>query len=70
MAERRKITLRLSPEAHDGLQRACLAAGVTMTALFEAVGLELDRNPASLGERGPDVLTAARQIDQERRNRR
>lgn len=52
------------------MQRACIAAGVTMTALIEAVGLELDRNPQSLGERGPDILAAARKIDQDRRNRR
>lgn len=70
MAERITISLRLTPEAHRGLMRACEAAGVTMTALLEAIGLELARNPGSLGERGPDIVAAARQIDQERRNRR
>lgn len=65
----RRITARLSDPAHRAIERACRGGGITITALFEAIGLELDRNPGALGDRGPDILEAARRIDYERRNR-
>lgn len=63
------MTLRLSDEARAGWEKACLATGVSLTALAEAIGLELYRSPGALGERGPDIVAAARQIDAERRGR-
>jgi hypothetical protein len=46
-------------------------AGVTLTALVEAIGLELHRTGGSaLGERGADIVEAAKAIDLERRRRR
>lgn len=69
-AERIKVSIRLTQEAHSGWDRACRISGVTMTALVEAIGLELERTPTALGERGPDILEAARQIDWERGSRR
>jgi hypothetical protein len=70
VAERVKVSIRLTEEAHAGWARACANSGVTMTALIEAIGLELHRTPSALGDRGPDILAAARAIDHERGSRR
>jgi hypothetical protein len=67
----RQMTLRLSDEARAGWDRACGMAGVTLTALVEAIGLELHRTGGkALGDRGPDLVEAAKAIDLERRRRR
>lgn len=44
MSERPKISIRLSPEARAGWERACVRYGITMTAYIEAIGLELAEN--------------------------
>lgn len=70
VAERITVTNRLSPEARRGFDRACRIAGVTMTAMLEALGRELDRDPHRLLDRGSDIMELAREIDLERRHRR
>lgn len=70
MAERSRVSIRLTTEAHSGWDRACRIAGVTMTALIEAIGRDLEADPHRLLNRGSDVVDAAKAIDQERRNRR
>lgn len=61
--------VRLSDDARRGWDRTCVKYGVTLTALLEAMGRELD----TLGittDRGAVVVEEARRIDQERRSRR
>lgn len=70
MAERSRVSIRLSDEAHRGLDTACQGAGITLTALIEAIGLTAAREPSALTDRGPDIIELARAIDLERRNRR
>lgn len=63
------MTVRLSDDARRGWDRTCVNYGVSLTALLESMGRELD----TLGittERGEVVVQEARRIDQERRNRR
>lgn len=67
---RRGMNLRLSDDARRGFDNFCTAYGVTLTALVEAIGLEMSRNPSKLAERGEDILTEARRIDFERASRR
>lgn len=68
--ERIKVTIRLSVEAHRGLERLCTAGGFTMTALFEAMGCDVNEGgPRKLLDRGADLAEAARRIDQDRRRR-
>lgn len=65
-----KVTIRLSPEARLGYERAELSGGVSLTALFEATGLELFDNAPRITEGLLIVLERARAIDLERRTRR
>lgn len=64
------MNLRLTDEARRGYDNFCSAYGVTLTALIEATGRELARNPTKLAERGADILDEARRIDFERGSRR
>lgn len=64
-----KLSLRLSDEARAGFERGCLAYGVSVTALVEAIGLKLYEDAKAMGARGEDVVDLARQIDAERRQR-
>lgn len=70
MAERVKVTLRLSNESHRGWERAALNNGVTFTALAEAIGLFVDEHPERTDAQWNDIIDRARAIDLERRNRR
>lgn len=66
MGERRRTPIRLTEEAREGLDRFCTRERVTLTALVEAIGLELadDRPvvPAS-------VVDRAAAIDRRRKSR-
>lgn len=68
MAERITVTVRLSPDSRRGWERAALRGGVTLTALVEAIGMTLLDQDGTVTNAA--VLTLARMIDQERRNRR
>lgn len=68
MAERITVTVRLSPDSRKGWERAALLGGVTLTALVEAIGQQLLEQQGTVTNAA--VLTMARAIDQERRNRR
>lgn len=70
MADRPRLSIRLSEEAHSGWMDACAREGVSLTSLVEAIGRGLHEDPRPLLERGADLIQAARLIDQERRNRR
>lgn len=63
---RRGMNLRLTDEARRGFDTFCQAYGVSRTALLEAMGRELGRNPTKLAQRGADILAEARRIDFER----
>lgn len=67
MPDRRRSTLDLTEPARRGLDRFCTHQRVTLTALIEALGLELaddqDVIPASVVRRAGD-------IDRNRRSRR
>lgn len=65
----RKVTTRLSDRSRSGWEKACLRAGVTLTALIEATGLELHNGPIDSTERGARIVELARQIDLDRRAR-
>lgn len=69
MTERVQVTTRISPDSRRGWDRACLAAGVTMTALMEAIGLDLLEHGIR-SDAGREMVERARQIDLERRSRR
>lgn len=69
MREVPKVTLRLSDEARAGLERGCVAYGVSITALVEAIGRTMLTETEMLGKRGADIVELARQIDAERRSR-
>lgn len=64
-----KMTLRLTDEARAGWEKACVTTGVSLTALVEAIGRDLN-DSGRLLERGADLIEAARVIDLERRRRR
>lgn len=64
-----KVTLRVTDDAHRGWERTTLHYGVTLTALYEAVGLELLEHGVTTPV-GMSVVERARQIDLERRSRR
>lgn len=67
----RKITVRLTEDSLDGWYRVALGAGVSLTALMEAIGLDMaQRGVVPENRQGQEILVNARKIDQERRNRR
>jgi hypothetical protein len=67
----RKITVRLTDESLAGWNKVALGAGVSLTAFIEAIGLDMnERGVIPENRQGHDILNQARQIDQERRNRR
>lgn len=70
MAERVKVTLRLTPEARMGYERVCEAEGVTLAALVEAIGLTFYESGVTKLPAAQMVLDRARGIDLERRSRR
>lgn len=67
MAERRRLPVRLTEEAHAGLDALATRHGVTRTAMLEALGLLGALNKPVDWEQ---VIRRARQIDRERRSRR
>lgn len=67
MAERRRTPIRLTDEARDGFDRYCTAERVTLTALVEALGLELGAGRTVLAA---SVVERAAAIDRERKSRR
>ena len=69
MAGTNRVTLRLSERARTGWERVCLAHGVSMTALAEAMGEELFEHGVTTDLQRA-VIERARQIDMERRSRR
>jgi hypothetical protein len=69
VTNRVQVTTRISLDARRGWDRGCLAGGVTMTALMEAIGLELLEHGVR-SDVGHEVVERARQIDLERRSRR
>lgn len=64
------MNLRLSPEARRGWDRLSRTEGVSLTALIEALGLELDERRAPTDPYGLAVVERARRIDHERGTRR
>lgn len=64
------MNLRLSPEARRGWDRLSSEEGVSLTALIEALGLELDEHRAPTDPYGWTVVERARRIDHERGTRR
>jgi hypothetical protein len=67
MPDRRRSTLDLTETARRGLDRFCTDQRVTLTALVEAIGLELDDGRAVIPDR---VVERAGEIDRNRRSRR
>jgi hypothetical protein len=65
---RRTLTVRLSEEAFDGWHRLADDNGVSVTAMIEAVGLNMEL-VRSTSEVAPVVRDEARRVDRERRRR-
>ena len=68
------LTLRISDEAREQVEAYCAANGITVTALFEAIGqnvsrLMTDSATVSLREAAAHTVKVARRIDAERRSR-
>lgn len=63
--ERRPLLLRLTPESYEGWQTYAADNGVTVTALEEAIGVQLAGGKLDLQR----AVRAARKIDAERRKR-
>lgn len=65
--DRVSVQVRVSEDARDGLHRFCFDHGITVTAMIEALGVQL----AETGKCNvPEMVAAARRIDYERRNKR
>ena len=62
-----RITVRLDCEARRGLDTIAKGRGVTMTALFEALGRLIDAREVEMPEQ---VIDLALEIDYERQRRR
>ncbi len=65
--DRRNFQIRLTDDARAGWDRLCAAERVTMTALVEAIGLELGDGRNVVTRRAID---RAADIDRERKSRR
>lgn len=65
-----RLTVRLGDEARRGWAKGAHVTGCSITALLEAIGQELDRDPTGVLARGEDVIELARQVDEDRRKRR
>lgn len=61
-----EIRARLSDEAKAAWERLCISEGVTITALIEALGRDLDEGGWTPSRR---VFSEARRIDRARRSR-
>ena len=66
--ERKTLHAYLSAEAHRLWHETAAKEGVSVTALLEAMAGEFARGPLSKAQQ-QRVITAARQIDAERRRR-
>lgn len=66
MSDRKPYPIRLTDEARAGWERLCTRERVTMTALVEAIGLEVadGREPVTVA-----TIERAAAIDRERKNR-
>ena len=62
----RQTSVRISDEARRGLDRLATSHGVTLTALLEALGRQVDSDPEVIPSA---VIDEARRIDFERRSR-
>lgn len=67
MDERRRYPIRLTDDARAGWDRFCADERVTLTALIEAIGLELAGRNAVIA---PAVVERAAAIDRQRKSRR
>ena len=67
MADRTRPNLRLTDHARAGWDRFCTAERVTLTALVEAIGLELADGHDFIP---PEVVERAATIDRHRKSRR
>lgn len=67
MADRTRPNLRLTDEARDGFDRFCTTERVTLTALVEALGLELAAGRRAIAT---SVVERAAAIDRQRKSRR
>lgn len=65
-----RLTVRLGRGARNGWQKASRMSGCSITAIIEAIGRDLEKDPDRLLKRGEDLIEAARAIDLERRGRR
>lgn len=61
------MNLRLTFDARRGWDRVCRDNGVSLTALVEAIGLEMDDRHQPIP---PEVIELARTIDHDRKTRR
>lgn len=67
MAERRVTPIRLTEHARAGWDRFCTTERITLTALTEAIGLELAEGHDVIP---PAVVERAATIDRHRKSRR
>lgn len=63
---RRNVNLRMDDGARSSWRSYCTKQGVTLTALIDALGYELERNPKLIP---PRVIDKAREIANERNAR-
>jgi hypothetical protein len=70
MPDTTTVTMRLTPGARAGYEKVCLAQGVTLTALMEAIGCVFLESGVRELPAAQMVLDRARMIDAERRSRR